>query len=209
MKIALINENSQAAKNEMIAAALKKVVEPMGYEVFNYGMHGAEDAVSLTYVQNGILAAVLLRLHKIVIIQAVCGLLLLTFLSIVFGSTVFTRTPGIRQYQPEVFWSWKEILGIGTCGRLGSTTGDGLLQENLLNILLLFPAGILLPGVTGRKLKWWMGLLVGIAVSSAIEISQLLLCRGLFEFDDIIHNSLGCMLGSLLGNRMLRLVHGK
>ena len=95
-----------------------------------------------------------------------------------------------------------------TCGRLGSTTGDGLLQENLLNILLLFPAGILLPGLTGRKLKWWMGLLVGIAVSSAIEISQLLLCRGLFEFDDIIHNSLGCMLGCLLGNRMLRLVHG-
>lgn len=134
---------------------------------------------------------------------------LLTFLAIVFGSTVFTRTPGIRQYQPEVFWLWKEILGIGTCGRLGSTTGDGLLQENLLNILLLFPAGILLPGLTGRKLKWWMGLLVGIAVSSAIEISQLLLCRGLFEFDDIIHNSLGCMLGCLLGNRMLRLVYGK
>ena len=50
---------------------------------------------------------------------------------------------------------------------------------------------------------------VGIAVSSAIEISQLLLCRGLFEFDDIIHNSLGCMLGCLLGNRMLRLVYGK
>ena len=50
---------------------------------------------------------------------------------------------------------------------------------------------------------------MGIAVSSAIEISQLLFCRGLFEFDDIIHNSLGCMLGCLLGNRMLRLVHGK
>ena len=28
MKIALINENSQAAKNEMICATLKKVVEP-------------------------------------------------------------------------------------------------------------------------------------------------------------------------------------
>ena len=31
--------------------------------------------------------------------QAVCGLLLLTFLAIVFGSAVFTRTPGIRQYR--------------------------------------------------------------------------------------------------------------
>ena len=33
MKIALINENSQAAKNGLIEAALKKVVEPMGHEV--------------------------------------------------------------------------------------------------------------------------------------------------------------------------------
>ena len=39
MKIALINENSQAAKNGIIEAALKKVVEPMGHEVVNYGMY--------------------------------------------------------------------------------------------------------------------------------------------------------------------------
>lgn len=61
MKIALINENSQAAKNSMIEAALKKVVEPMGHEVINYGMYSAEDECQLTYVQNGILAAVLLN----------------------------------------------------------------------------------------------------------------------------------------------------
>lgn len=40
MKIALINENSQAAKNELICSTLKKVVEPMGHEVYNYGMLG-------------------------------------------------------------------------------------------------------------------------------------------------------------------------
>ena len=61
MKIALINENSQAAKNSLICDTLKSVVEPMGHEVFNYGMYSAEDANSLTYVQNGILAAVLLN----------------------------------------------------------------------------------------------------------------------------------------------------
>ena len=38
MKIALINENSQNSKNPMIEAALKKVVEPMGHTVFNYGL---------------------------------------------------------------------------------------------------------------------------------------------------------------------------
>ena len=60
MKIALINENSQAAKNPIIEAALKKVTEPMGHEVVNYGMYSAEDENQLTYVQIGILAAVLL-----------------------------------------------------------------------------------------------------------------------------------------------------
>ena len=39
MKIAIINENSQAPKNGIIEAALKKVVEPMGHEVVNYGMY--------------------------------------------------------------------------------------------------------------------------------------------------------------------------
>ena len=76
-----------------------------------------------------------------------------------------------------------------------------LLQENLLNILLLLPVGFLLPGIFDRRLKWWQGLIVGIMVSSAIEVSQLVLCRGLFEFDDINHNSLGCMLGTLVGDK--------
>ena len=61
MKIALINENSQAAKNGIILDALKKAVEPMGHEVVNYGMYTAGDAAQLTYVQNGILAAILLN----------------------------------------------------------------------------------------------------------------------------------------------------
>ena len=61
MKIALINENSQAAKNGVILAALKKAVELMGHEVVNYGMYAADDAAQLTYVQNGILAAILLN----------------------------------------------------------------------------------------------------------------------------------------------------
>ena len=61
MRIALINENSQAAKNAVIEKALKNVVEPMGFEVKNYGMYTAEDSAQLTYVQIGILAAVLLN----------------------------------------------------------------------------------------------------------------------------------------------------
>ncbi|MDD3223615.1 MAG: RpiB/LacA/LacB family sugar-phosphate isomerase [Clostridium sp.] len=61
MKIALINENSQAAKNKLIYETLKKVAEPKGHKVFNYGMYTADDKAQLTYVQNGILAAILLN----------------------------------------------------------------------------------------------------------------------------------------------------
>lgn len=61
MRIALINENSQAAKNTLIYNTLKKVVEPMGHEVDNYGMYSPEDEAQLTYVQAGILTAILLN----------------------------------------------------------------------------------------------------------------------------------------------------
>ncbi len=73
MKIAVINENSQAAKNELIVSTLKKVVEPMGHEVFNYGMYAADDKAQLTYVQNGILAAILLNSGAADFVITGCG----------------------------------------------------------------------------------------------------------------------------------------
>ena len=73
MKIALINENSQAAKNALICDTLKKVVEPMGYTVYNYGMYSAEDANALTYVQIGILTAILINSKAADLVITGCG----------------------------------------------------------------------------------------------------------------------------------------
>ena len=73
MKIALINENSQAAKNGVIVETLKKVVEPLGHEVFNYGMYTADDEAQLTYVQIGILAAILLNSGAADLVITGCG----------------------------------------------------------------------------------------------------------------------------------------
>lgn len=61
MRIAIINENSQAAKNSAIYTAAKNVLEPKGIELKNYGMYSAQDETQLTYVQLGILGAVLLN----------------------------------------------------------------------------------------------------------------------------------------------------
>ena len=111
-------------------------------------------------------------------------------------------TKSTRKYQLEVFWSWKEI--IHPIGRLGTASRYDLLLENILNIVMLLPIGIFLPLAYGKKIDWKVGLLIGIGISFSIELLQLVLCRGLFEFDDIIHNSLGFLIGILISNRILR-----
>ena len=73
MKIALINENSQAAKNSMIESVLKEVVTPMGHEVVNYGMYAADDEAQLTYVQVGLLTAILLNSGAADFVVTGCG----------------------------------------------------------------------------------------------------------------------------------------
>ncbi len=73
MKIALINENSQAAKNPLVESCLKKVVEPMGHTVYNYGMYTAEDACQLTYVKAGLLTAILINAKAADFVVTGCG----------------------------------------------------------------------------------------------------------------------------------------
>lgn len=73
MKIALINENSQAAKNGMICENLKEIVEPMGHTVYNYGMYTAEDETQLTYVMCGLLSAILLNSKAADYVVTGCG----------------------------------------------------------------------------------------------------------------------------------------
>ena len=117
--------------------------------------------------------------------QALAGMLLAFFLTLVFASTVFTRVPAQRSYELVPFWSWQRVLA---CADMD------ILQENLLNILLFVPIGILLPLVS-EKLRLRQVCLIGLGISFLIELCQLVLCRGLFEWDDMIHNTLGCGAG--------------
>ncbi len=73
MKIALIIENSQAAKSEIVHTALKTVAEPLGYTVSHYGMYGPEDDAQLTYIMNGLLAGILLNSKAVDFVVTGCG----------------------------------------------------------------------------------------------------------------------------------------
>ena len=73
MRVALINENSQASKNELIYKALKDVASKFGHEVDNYGMYSQQDEQWLTYVQNGILTAILINSGATDFVVTGCG----------------------------------------------------------------------------------------------------------------------------------------
>lgn len=73
MKVALIIENSQAAKAEIIHDALSSVAGSFGHEVHHYGMYSAEDDASLTYVMNGLLAGILLNSKAADFVVTGCG----------------------------------------------------------------------------------------------------------------------------------------
>ncbi len=69
MKIGLINENSQCSKNEIIFESLKRSAK--GCEIINFGM--TEQDNTLTYVQVGLLSAILLNTKCVDFIVTGCG----------------------------------------------------------------------------------------------------------------------------------------
>lgn len=142
-----------------------------------------------------IIMTVCVHKKKLSVIQVVAILALMLFLGIVFGSTIFTRTGTIRQYKLVPFWSWRNIIRYHDWM---------LLKDNLLNCILLLPAGVLLPVIANYKIKWYQALVVGILISAIIEFSQLIFMRGLFEWDDMIHNGLGCMIGCFFANTFIK-----
>ena len=73
MKIALINENSQAAKSQQIFAVLDKVSTKYNHTTLNFGTTSAEDMPQITYVQAGLMTAILLNTKCVDFVVTGCG----------------------------------------------------------------------------------------------------------------------------------------
>lgn len=112
-------------------------------------------------------------------------LLLIEYIVMLFCSTVFFR-PAMeeRQYDYHPFWSYVAI----------HEGKRGLIEENVMNFLMFVPAGVLI-GCGFRGMTWWKVMLIGTCLSVSIEAMQLITKRGFSEFDDVMHNTLGCMIG--------------
>ncbi len=73
MNIALIIENSQAAKSGIVHDALSEVAVPLGHNVHHYGMYGPDDNAPLTYIMNGLLAGILINSKAADFVVTGCG----------------------------------------------------------------------------------------------------------------------------------------
>lgn len=77
------------------------------------------------------------------------------------------------------------------------------LRNSILNILLFVPLGVFLPLLWPAFRSWKKTALVGLGVSSSVEILQLFTHR-LTDVDDLITNTLGTILGFALAAWLLR-----
>ena len=79
--------------------------------------------------------------------------------------------------------------------------GSWFWTRNLLgNFALLLPVGLLGPIALPALDRWWRVLLVALAISTAIELTQLAVPDRSADIDDVIVNVTGALLGyALLG----------
>ena len=143
---------------------------------------------------------------RIIINRIAPWISLIIFLSCVFWFTFLGR--GVRANTPqlELFWSYRRLLA-------GNVN---LAKEIALNIAFFLPIGFLLSSClrcgnsyssSGKKIYL---ALIGITVilSLTIELCQLVTMRGLFEWDDIISNTIGAILGICFFQILTRCRHG-
>lgn len=93
--------------------------------------------------------------------------------------------------------------------RLMVTSGNReILRSNFMNVLLFYPAGLLGASLLPKKWPAWCRVLLVFVLltllSAGIETLQYVKCVGQVETDDVLHNALGALLGSLCGIFPLR-----
>lgn len=68
-------------------------------------------------------------------------------------------------------------------------------QLIIFNMLMFVPLGVLLPLIHHKNKSFWRVLVISIIFTACIEMSQLITGKGIFELDDLLHNTIGSLAG--------------
>lgn len=122
--------------------------------------------------------------------KLITSFIFLSYLVFVFGATFLTRAGGYsNNYQITnliPFTSYKEAW---------NSFSETEWRNLILNIILFVPMGVLVPIVSPKLQKFWKTCGIGLVISLCIEVIQYIFKRGIVEFDDVLNNTLGTMIG--------------
>lgn len=97
--------------------------------------------------------------------------------------TLLGRQPSAEPiWHLQLFWSYMS----------GSRE---LITENILNVIMFVPLGVFLYDLPSRPIPFSRVLITASLSSLVIELIQLIGRLGEFEFDDILHNTAGALIG--------------
>ena len=118
----------------------------------------------------------------------------LVYIFIVLWLTLIDRQWGERRAMLMPFWEMRELI----------TTDRKLYwsQQIGCNILILMPRGFLLPCLHRKFRKIGIIFLIALVFSIFIETTQYFTGRGLCEFDDVFHNTLGACIGFIIWKKL-------
>ena len=118
-------------------------------------------------------------------------LLLIEYIFLLLCSTAIFRATGeARQYDFHPFWSYDR---------------PELLIENIMNVIVFIPVGMILGSLLRVKGSWLVALLIGSSISISIEALQFWFMKGFSELDDVMHNTVGCIMGYIIYSILVRI----
>ena len=121
-------------------------------------------------------------------------LITIPYMYLVLIITLLWRKPTYTHNIKPPFWEITELI----------KGNESLLFDIIANTIMLFPLGILAPLWLRKADNVKKVALTGFLVSLVIEITQLITTRGYFEIDDLFHNTLGAVIGALIGCPLAR-----
>jgi len=150
--------------------------------------------ISLFFTSVTILLGMLLLANRLAKAKLVSSSLLCEYYFVILCFTVFCRetiSEAEVQFIPfEYYWNYYHGKYV---------TIIPVLIEIGLNILMFVPIGVFIRFLFPSRMSCLKyTLLIGFSLSFVIEILQLILCRGCCETNDLIHNTLGTLMGYVL-----------
>ena len=108
------------------------------------------------------------------------------YIVVVLEATIGHRTSAYGNINLHLFSSYKNAYNSFSIREW---------RNIILNILMFVPLGFMMPLLFKKCKRWYITYLIGFGATLFIEILQLISKRGIFELDDIINNTLGCIIG--------------